>query len=364
MGQSLHADTAYLPTWAQTGTGLGMFLFVPLGDMYERRTLICLVAVASAIAAVLTALSPTVAILSAAGFLVGLTNVVPHLIIPFAAQISAPEARGRVLGTVLSGLLIGILLARTLAGFVGAAMGWRAMYWLAAAIMVTLAATLRLALPESKPAEQLTYSQLLSSLGKLTRSEPLLREAALIGGLLFGSFSAFWATLIFVLSTPPYHYGPRMAGLFGLIGLAGALAASVAGRFADRRGPSFTVAVGIVTTAASWLLFLAIGGKLWGLTSGVILLDLGVQTGHVANQTRIYALNPAARSRLNTIYMVTYFAGGALGSALSAVAWHRYGLTGVCSTGFLLALLAASAAAVSSGFGRVIVLPRKLGSDS
>jgi len=265
MAAAFRADTSFLPTFTQFGTGLVMFLFVPLGDMREKRGLICAVSLA---AHCLTAVAPTIFVMTAASFLVGITAVVPHLILPFAAQMARPEERGRVLGMVLSGLLIGILLARTLSGFLAAALGWRAVYWFAAAVMLVLAGVLRATLPESKPSERLTCSGLLGSMRRLVANEPLLREAAVIGGLLFGCISAFWATLVFVVSSPPYHHGSRMAGMFGLIGLAGALAASVAGRVAD--------------------------------------------------QMRIYGIDPGARSRVNTVYMVTYF-DGAVGDGGSGV---------------------------------------------
>jgi predicted MFS family arabinose efflux permease len=161
--------------------------------------------------------------------------------------------------------------------------------------------------------------------------------------MLFGAFSSFWATLIFFLGAPPYHYGARVAGLFGIVGAAGALIAPRAGKLADRKGPAFTVTLAILTTIASWLAFYLFGRNLWGLIGGVILLDLGVQAGHVANQTRIYALIPAARSRLNTVYMVSYFMGGALGSALGAYGWQRWGWTGVCAAGAIQGLVALAA---------------------
>jgi len=327
---------AYLPMFTQVGAGLGMFLFVPLGDMFERRRLIVLVSSSTAIACVLTAISPNLAVLSLASFILGLTSIVPHLILPFAAQISAPAERGRVVGTVLSGLLIGILAARTVSGFVGAAFGWRAMYWIAAGLMAVLAFTLGRTLPKSEPHSAISYPQLLRSIVSLIREQPLLRQASLIGALLFGAFSVFWATLIYRLGDA------RIAGLFGLIGVAGALAASFVGRIADRKGPRFTVGIGIATTVASYAVFWITGSTIWGLIAGVILLDLGVQAAHVSNQTRIYSILPEARSRLNTVYMVTYFLGGSLGSALGAYGWRIAKWNGVCTAGLVLSLVALS----------------------
>lgn len=340
IGRAFRGDAGYLPMFTQVGAGAGMFLFVPLGDMWERRRLIVLVSCATAIASALVALSPSLALLAAASALLGLTSIVPHLILPFAAQVSAPEERGRVVGIILSGLLIGILLARTASGFFGAQFGWRAVYWAAAGLMGTLAFVLARALPSSEPGAAMTYPDLLRSLLTLIREQPLLRQASAIGAMLFGAFSAFWATLIFRLGEPPFHYGARMAGIFGLVGVAGALAASGAGRVADRKSPRFTVGVGILITVCSYAVMWIAGNSFVGLIAGVILLDLGVQTGHVSNQTRIYGIIPSARSRLNTVYMVSYFLGGALGSALGAWGWSVARWNGVCAAGLALSLVA------------------------
>jgi predicted MFS family arabinose efflux permease len=332
----------YLPMWTQAGTALGMFTFVPLGDMFPRRKLIVIMSVLSGLTVAMMAVAPDLALVNAAGFATGLTGIVMHLILPFAAKLAPPEKRGHVVGTVLSGLLLGILLARLVSGFVGDALGWRAMYWIAAGAMFTLAVVLHNALPYDQPEPNLRYGELARSIVHLARTQPLLREAAILGGLLFGAFSTFWATLVFFLGSPPYHYGPRVAGTFGVVGAVGVLFAPLAGRLSDRRGPAFTVTLGILVALVSYAVFDVAGYGVWGLVAGVILLDLGVQAGHVANQTRIYALVPEARSRLNTVYMVTYFLGGALGSALGAYGWTHWRWNGVCGAGAaqLLAALA------------------------
>ncbi len=247
---------------------------------------------------------------------------------------------GHVVGTILSGLLLGILLARVFSGFIGDLFGWRAVYWIAAGGMFTLSITLRYALPHDRPESHLCYGELVRSIVHLALAQPGLREAGIIGGMLFGAFSSFWATLVFFLATPPYHYGPRVAGVFGIIGAVGVLFAPWAGKLTDRKGPAFTVALAILTAIASYVVFEVAGRGLVGLIAGVILLDLGVQAGHVANQTRIYALIPEARSRLNTVYMMTYFLGGSLGSALGAWGWSRWGWNGVCAAGTAQLLVA------------------------
>jgi predicted MFS family arabinose efflux permease len=332
----------YLPMWTQAGTALGMFAFVPLGDMFPRRKLIVIMCAVSSATVAMMAMAPNLALVNAAGFATGLAGIVAHLILPFAAKLAPAHRRGHVVGTILSGLLLGILLARVFSGLIGDLFGWRAVYWIAAGGMFTLAVTLRYALPHDRPESNLRYGELARSIVHLALTQPVLREAGIIGGMLFGAFSSFWATLVFFLATPPYHYGPRVAGVFGIIGAVGVLFAPWAGRLTDRKGPAFTVALAILTAIASYVVFEVAGRALAGLIAGVILLDLGVQAGHVANQTRIYALIPEARSRLNTVYMVTYFLGGSLGSALGAWGWSRWGWNGVCVAGaaqLLVALL-------------------------
>jgi predicted MFS family arabinose efflux permease len=346
IGHSLgvpNSEVGYLPMWTQAGTAIGMMAFVPLGDMFPRRRLIVTMCLATTVAAILLALAPTLAVVSAASFLIGLATIVPHLVLPFAAKLARDEERGRVVGSILGGLLTGILLARVVSGYVGEAFGWRAMYWTAAVAVAVLAVAMRYALPYDRPDSKLGYGELLRSIGSLIATQPVLREAAITGGMLFGAFSSFWSTLVFFLGRPPYHYGARTAGLFGVVGVAGALIAPAAGRLSDRRGPAFTLLLAILTALGCWLIFGFAGYYLAGLIAGVILLDLGVQAGHVANQTRIYALIPEARSRLNTVYMGSYFVGGAVGSALGALGWARWGWWGVCAAGALQCLIALAA---------------------
>jgi predicted MFS family arabinose efflux permease len=328
----------FVATLGQVGYALGLLLIVPLGDIRERRGLIIATLVAVTVALLATAAAPSLGWLAAGSLVVGATTVTPQLIIPFAATLASPEQRGRVVGTVMSGLLIGILLARTVSGIIGAHFGWRTMFVLAGAMMVALTLILWWVLPVSRPTTALSYPQLLRSLPGLLRREPVLWETCALGALAFASFSVFWVTLAFFLETPPYHYGSEVAGLFGLVGVAGALAAALVGRVADRRDPRLVTGLTLLIILAAYAIFWLAGWSLLGLTAGVILLDLGVQGTQVSNQTRIYALAPDARSRINTIYMTTYFVGGALGSLLGAYSWSTWGWSGVCAAGGLLML--------------------------
>lgn len=324
----------------QIGTAGGMFLFVPLGDAVERKSLITVLLIAASASLVLFASAPTPFWLTVASFLVGATGANVHVVVPFAAHLAAPHQRGRVVGTVFSGVLFGILLARTFSGSLGAIFGWRSVYGIAAAAMLVLAVLVWQQLPVSRPAVKLRWVDLMRSTLDLVRKHSTLREASLLGALFFCSFSAFWTTLIFLLQSPAYHYGSTAAGLFGLVGAAGAAGAPLVGHLADKYGPRATVFVGLLLTLASFIVMGATGIHLAGLITGVLLMDLGVQIGHVSNQTRIYSLDPGARSRLNMVYMVCYFLGGALGSYLGAVSWRLGGWLAVSGFGAGAMLLA------------------------
>jgi len=333
----------WVPVLTQVGYAFGLFLFIPLGDAVERRRLILTLVAASAAALAGAAVAPTAGWLAVASLAVGFFTVVPHVAVPLAAHLAAPSERGRVIGLIMSGVLAGILLARTASGLVGGALGWRPVYALAAAAMVGLALALARLLPHAHPEQVVRYPELLASLWTLVRRERELRQASLIGAAVFGAFSVFWTTLAFFLETPPYHWGAEGAGLFGLVGLAGALAAPLVGRVADRRSPRFATGAALALALASFALFALWGRHLLGLVLGVVLLDVGVQSAHVSNLARVHALDPGARSRRNTVYMVSYFAGGALGTWLGVRAWVRLGWPGVCAAGaaFLLAALLA-----------------------
>ncbi|XSF06223.1 MFS transporter [Myxococcus faecalis] len=350
IGRDLGASGGMLglvPTLTQVGYAAGMLLIVPLGDSLERRRVIVTMSALVSLALVGAALAPTLPWLVIASFLVGATTVVPQLLVPFAAHLAPAAQRGRVVGTVMSGLLIGILLSRTAAGFVGTHLGWRAMFWLAAGFMLLLAVVLRFTLPSQPPVAAMPYPELMRSLVHLARTEPVLRIHAVLGALTFGAFSVFWSTLALYLESLPEHYGPQVAGLFGVIGVVGALIAPVVGRYADshggRRINMFAIGVLLLSFVVMWPL----GRWLWGIALGVVLLDLGAQGNHISNQTRVYALRPEARSRLNTLYMVTYFAGGAAGSWLGTTAWTHAGWTGVCAAGAALCVTGLAILALS-----------------
>ncbi len=340
--QITEGRAGFAATLGQIGYALGMLLIVPLGDIRERRSLVLTSLLATSVVALAMAFAPSFELFRVASLILGFTTCTPQLLVPFAAVLSKPEERGRTVGFVMSGLLLGILLARTVSGFVGGHFGWRAVYLMASVLSLLVAAGMRRLLPENQADNaHLTYPKLFRSLGELVKSEPVLRESAVYGACLFGAFSAFWTTLAFFLQAL-LHLNPErageVAGLFGLIGAAGALAAPVAGRLADRDGPRRTILVGILSVAVSFGIMLV--GSIGALVAGVLVMDVGVQAAHISNQSRIFARRPEARNRVNTVYMTTYFVGGSLGSALGTWAWSSYAWPGVCATGALFAVVA------------------------
>ena len=337
---SVHA-VGLIPTLTQIGYALGILLLVPLGDLWERRRLIVVMMILTSFALAIAASSPNLTWLIIASFMIGVTTIAAQIIIPFATQLVKPQDRGKAVGIVMSGVFIGILLARTVSGFVGGSLGWRAMYWIASGLMLALAVVMAKVLPRSQPTLTMSYGGLMRSLINLIRTEPRLQHASLIGAMTFGAFSAFWSTLAFLLEQPPYHYGSNIVGLFGLVGVVGAVIAPVAGKVADYRSPRLAVGLGLATTAFSFAVFWAFGYQLWGLIIGVIILDLGVQATQIANQTSIYQLPTEIHGRLNAVYIMFYFVGGALGSFLGDYAWSNFGWSGVCALSLGLMAIAA-----------------------
>ena len=325
-------------TTAQVGYAAGLILLLPLGDLFERRRLITTLAVITAAGLAAAALAPSAGFFMAAAGLVGLTSVMAQILVPFAATLSPDAERGHVLGTVMSGLLLGILLARTASGLVAQIAGWRAVYWLAAALMLAQAIVLWANLPTYRQHVGLSYPRLLGSVLKIARAEPVLRRRALFGALSFGAFSVLWTTLAFLLSGPPYGYGEGAIGLFGLVGAAGALTASVVGRFTDRGWSRRLTGVSALLLLVGYVLLWMGGWSLAAVLAGVLVLDVGSTGVHITNQSEIYRLQPEARSRINAFYMTSCFVGAAVGSAVAAFVYERWSWDGVCALGVAIGL--------------------------
>ncbi|MCC4593092.1 MFS transporter [Xanthomonas campestris pv. cannae] len=327
-------------TTAQLAYAAGLLFLVPLGDRFERRSLIVGLYALSAVGLLVSAMAHSFALLLLGTLITGLSSVAAQILVPFAATLAAPHERGRVIGTVMSGLLLGILLARTVSGLLAGIGGWHTVYWVAAALILVVSGLLWRGLPRHPGNPRLSYPHLIGSVLALLRDEPVLRARAVLGGLIFAGFSMFWTTLAFLLSGPDYRYGTATIGLFGLIGAAGAFAANLSGKLSDRGAGHLVGWGGLVMLLLSWLLLLGAPHSLWLLIAGVVLLDVAVQGVHIGNQSVIYQLDPAARNRITSAYVTCYFIGGAIGSSLGTAAYAYAGWRGVAIGGAGLAVAA------------------------
>lgn len=321
---------------SQLGYALGILLLVPLGDVVERRGLLTRVLAGTAAASMACAASPWFGVLAVSILAAGVLAVVAQIAVPLASSLAAEEERGRVVGTVMSGLLIGILVARTVSGAVAEIAGWRAVFVLGAVVMYVLVLLLSRRLPLAPPTDRATYREAVRSVGRIVREEPILRQRMAIGACNMASFSVMWTSLVLLLHGPDYGYSEGVIGLFGIAGLAGVLAAPLAGGQADAGRGHRAMTLFLLVFLASWIL-LALGkSSLLALVVGVVLFDFGTQGTQISNQSAIYALRPEARSRLTTAYISSYFLGGVVGSAAGALLFGSAGWLACCALGAVL----------------------------
>ncbi|WP_313384274.1 MFS transporter [Chishuiella sp.] len=323
----------------QIGYAFGLLFIIPLGDLLKRKKLILIDFIFIILSLLGMYFSPSLIWLFPLSFLIGFTSVVPQIFVPMASELADPAKKSQAIGMVMSGLLVGILLSRVLSGFIGEYLGWRAVYLIGSVIMFILWVLIYIFLPEIQPNYKGSYSGLMKSITQLIKNEPVLRLAAFRGATGFAAFSAFWTTLVFHLEQAPFHTGSGIAGTFGLIGAVGALAAALVGKVNKYLSLKRIIFYSIIIMLFAWGFFYQFGFTYWGLIIGVILIDLGLQSMHVCNQTQIFALNPTATNRLNTVYMTSYFIGGSLGTYIAANAWGKFQWNGVIAVGVVFTIL-------------------------
>lgn len=325
-------------TIGTVGYAVGIALLVPLGDVVNRRRLAISLLVLVGVFQAVSAVSPSIGVLVPAAGVVALGAVVSPLMVAFGATLASADQRGVVTGKIMSGVLIGVLLARTGGGLVAQWLGWRAVYAVAAVLVLVLAVVLHRVLPTIPVAERVRYPALLASTARLLKDEPQLRLRSAYAFLSLAGFNAFWTSLAFLLAEPPYSFSEGVIGMFGVVGAVGAVAARVAGKLVDRGKEHLTTALLLLGILLSWGLFgVEGGGLLVLLLIGVVIIDFGVQGMQVANLGVIYRLRPEARSRLTTAYLTVYFIGGVVGSAASGAAYAAFGWGGVCVVGVVIA---------------------------
>ena len=328
-------------TVAQVAYAVGLLFITPLGDKFERRRMAVVLMLLAGVGHALVGWSSSFAMFMAGTLVAGLFSVAAQVLVPMAAALAAPGRAGRNVGLVLSGLLVGILLSRSVAGGLSAIGGWSLVYQVTAVAMALMALWMRRVLPTSRAPQPMPYAQVLGSMGQLLRTQPALRLRTTASALAFASVSVMFATMALVLSSEPLRLSDAQIGLVGLAGVTGALIANVAGNSADKGKGSLLLRVGAVMLLLSWLpLWWGQASVCWFVV-GVLVMDLGLQAINVTNQSSVASLLPAARSRMNAVYMTGYFAGASAGSALGVWAWNLAGWQGACSVGAGLASLAA-----------------------
>lgn len=336
--------TGLIVTLTQIGYGAGLLFIVPLGDLLETRRLVLTLIGLATLSLLAAALSTHPLPFFAAILCIGLASVAVQVLVPYAAHLAPEAVRGRVVGNVMSGLMLGIMLARPVSSFIAQFSSWHTVFFLSAAAMTLLALMLRMALPLRKPISTLSYRKLLASMGHLMRNTPILQRRALYQACLFAAFSLFWTTTPLLLAGPEFKLSQGGIALFALAGVAGAIASPIAGRFADRGWSKPATAFAMLAVAAAFLIT-HIGAHGSPLALGLlvaagILLDFGVTTNLVLGQRAIFVLGAEYRSRLNGLYMATFFAGGALGSALGGLAFAHGGWLLASCLGFALPVAA------------------------
>lgn len=355
IGPSVGLDKAsegLIVTATQIGYAFGLVFLVPLGDFFESRRLIAVTMAANVVALLVMVATSGAWAFFAAIFAVGLTSTAAQVLVPLAASLTPPERRGAVVGRIMSGLLGGILLARPVGSFLAEFVGWRGVFTISAGLVVVLTVTLLATLPRHEPHARASYGELIRSLGRLLATEPVLQRRTFYHSMMFAAFSLFWTGVPILLLSPVYGFSQSGVAVFALAGVLGVLAAPVAGHIADRghsrRGTFAALAIAIVAFVATFFGDLSLAA----LVAGAVLVDLGVQGNMVISQREIFALHPAIRNRLNSVYMAIFFLGGALGSALTSPTLHYFGWHAYAALGIAFPSIALLAFLIVEGGGR------------
>lgn len=323
----------------QLGYAFGLLLIVPLGDIFDRYHLIQFMMVLSIISLIVAFLAPNAAVFAVATTLIGITSVAPQIIIPYAGYLAPALQRGKVLGIVLSGLLTGILLSRSFSGLLGSIMPWQDIYLVAAVIDLIFLIIVHRFMPKDQRGHQdLNYLSVIKMLPKLFITQKELRGSSINGFCMFGMSNVLWSTLAFYLADQ-YHLGSNVAGLLGLLGIAGVLVAPWVGDLVDQKSPKLTIGLSMIFSGLAFVIFWLVGFWIIGLIVGIVLLDLGTQFSQVSNQAIVQSINRKQSSRNNSVFMFSYFLGGSIGTLSATWAWGQFGWSGVCVVAFVFLLI-------------------------
>lgn len=329
-----------MPVCTQVGYALGLLFIIPMGDKYNRRTtiLLCFGMLVCSLLGIAT--SASAVSLLVASFVTGIFSVAPQVFMPFVSLYSRPEEKERKTGLVLSGLLTGILASRVVSGYVGHLFGWRTMYYIAAALIAMSALIIMRVFPYVAPTFQGRFMRLMTSIFRLARNHPKSITYSVRSALAFGSFLGLWGCLAFRMKEAPFFVGSDTVGMLGLCGVAGALTASNVGKYIPRLGIERLNTIGMALIIFAWIVIAVFQDYYTGIIISIIIMDIGMQCIQLSNQSATMRLSPDAPSRMNTIYMVTYFIGGSLGTFLTGTLWSLFGWYGTVAAGVGMTLTA------------------------
>lgn len=325
-----------VPVFTQVGYALGLLLIIPMGDLYNRRKTVLMSCSALIISLLSISTAKSIGVLLIASFMTGFCSVTPQVLMPFAALYSRPEEKEKKVGMILTGLLIGILGSRVLSGYIGHLFGWRAMFAIAAAVIGISALMVARYFPEVAPTYKGKFTTLMKSILQLIKEHPLSLLYSIRAAFAFGSFLGLWGCLAFRMKEAPYFEGSDVVGLLGLCGMAGALTASNVGKYIPKFGTEKINNFGLYLQMAAWVILALFHNSYVGLILGIIIIDIGMQCIQLSNQSATMKLCPEASSRMNTIYMVTYFIGASVGTFLAGTLWSIYGWKGTIGAGVLM----------------------------
>lgn len=356
VGQSLHLS----PSWSglvamlpQLGYAVGMLFLVPLADLFENRRLTVVTLACCAAMLGLAAVAPTAPWFLFAVCVAGATSCAIQILVPLAAAMAHPDRRGTAVGNVMSGVMVGILLSRPLASLVAGNFGWRWFYGLLAVMNTVMALALYRGLPKRHPERVSSYRALMGSLVTLWRREPVLRRYALSAAICMAAFTAFWTAIGLRLVQQPFALNAHGLALFAFAGVAGTVVAPIAGRIGDRGLSVAGMPITHIVMTAGFLIAGAAGAGWFGfsldahpsfaigaLVAAAIVIDAGAIADQTLGRRAVNMLDPAARSRLNGLFVGVFFIGGGLGALATGVAWAAAGWSGVCILALGICLLA------------------------
>lgn len=329
---------AYLSFTAQIMYTLGLLLLVPLGDMFEKKKTIVVFMMLAALGQLICAFSPTIGIMFFGTAMSSLFSIAAQVLIPFSTTLGDPKRSAQIVGTLMSGLLMGILLARTVAGFTSTIMSWHTIYYLSGFLLIVVAVCIALKLPSSR-SPKIVYADILGSMFQLLKTHRILQKRAILGGICFAAVSIVFTTMALLLSEQPYQFSDFQIGLVGLVGITGVVMGPWVGKQFQKGNEAKLTTVSLYLLLISWLILSAAKSHLLVYLLGLVVIYVSLTILHILNQNVVYAIDPNARSRLNSIYMTIYFSGAAMGSFVAAWMWEDYGWQGCCIFGIAMALL-------------------------